>query len=239
MTDDGQNELLSSLDAHDYGLLRPHLTRIHLEQHAVLQEADQPIDNVFFLLDGMVSLLATVQTGEEIEIAGIGREGAIGTKIGLLPLLSFSTAIVQLPGIALRMPLAAFQAAAAGNIALSHIATCANDILLCNLQQAAACNAIHGTEARLARWLLQAQDRQQGNELPLTQEFLGQMLGVRRTTVTVAATALEQQGLVDYRRGKIHILDRPRLEEAACGCYRVVRKNIATIVQSARRAKTK
>jgi hypothetical protein len=113
----------------------------------------------------MVSLLASVQTGEQIEIAGIGREGAIGTKIGLLPQLSFSTAVVQLPGIALRMPLATFQAAAVGNVAFTHMATCANDILLCNLQQAAACNAIHGTEARLARWLLQARDRQQGDEL--------------------------------------------------------------------------
>ncbi|AMN40439.1 Crp/Fnr family transcriptional regulator [Rhodoplanes sp. Z2-YC6860] len=237
MTDDIQNELLASLDSHDYGLLRPHLTRIRLEQHAVLQQADYPIENVFFPLDGMVSLLASVPTGEEIEIAGIGREGAIGTKIGFLPLLSFSTAIVQLPGIAMRMPLTAFQAVAAGNIALTHIATCANDILLCNLQQAAACNAIHGTEARLARWLLQALDRQQGNELPLTQEFLGQMLGVRRTTVTVAASALEQSGLVEYRRGKIHVLDRPGLEEAACGCYRVVEKNIAAVVKAARRAK--
>jgi CRP-like cAMP-binding protein len=236
MTDDNQNELLSSLDAEDYGLLRPHLTRIHLQQHAVLQEADQPIEYVFFPLSGMVSLLASVQTGEQIEIAGIGREGAIGTKIGLLPQLSFSTAVVLLPGIALRMPLATFQAAAVGKVALTHIATCANDILLCNLQQAAACNAIHGTEARLARWLLHARDRQQGDELPLTQEFLAQMLGVRRTTVTVAATALEQRGLVKYQRGKIHILDGPRLQEAACGCYYTVRKNIAAIVDSARRA---
>jgi CRP-like cAMP-binding protein len=186
-----------------------------------------------------VSLLASLPTGEEVEIAGIGREGAIGTKIGLLPQLSFSTAVVQLPGIALRMPLGAFQAAAVGNVALTHIATCANDIMLANLQQAAACNAMHGTEARLARWLLQAQDRQQGDELPLTQEFLAQMLGVRRTTVTVAASALEGHGIVQYQRGKIHILDRPRLEEAACGCYRIVRQNIAAIVETARRAKTK
>jgi len=169
MPDDNQNELLSSLDAHDYGVLRPHLTRVHLEQHAILQRADEPIENIYFPLDGMVSLLAIFPTGEEVEIAGIGREGAIGTKIGVLPLLSFSTAVVQLPGIALRMPLAAFQAAAVRNIALTHIATCANDIMLANLQQAAACNATHGTEARLARWLLQAQDRQQGDQLPLTQ----------------------------------------------------------------------
>jgi CRP-like cAMP-binding protein len=205
----------------------------------VLQQANQPIENIYFPLDGMVSLLASLPTGEEVEIAGIGREGAIGTKIGLLPQLSFSTAVVQLPGIALRMPLGAFQAAAVGNVALTHIATCANDIMLANLQQAAACNAMHGTEARLARWLLQAQDRQQGDELPLTQEFLAQMLGVRRTTVTVAASALEGHGIVQYQRGKIHILDRPRLEEAACGCYRIVRQNIAAIVETARRAKTK
>lgn len=239
MADDTKNELLSSLDVHDYGLLRPYLTRIHLEQHAILQEAQQPIENVFFPLDGMVSLLAVFPTGEEIEIAGIGREGAIGTKVGLLPQLSFSRAIVQLPGVALRMPLAKFKEAAVGNVALTHIATCANDIMLANLQQAAACNAVHGTEARLARWLLQAQDRQPGDELPLTQEFLAQMLGVRRTTVNVAANALEQHGLVEYQRGKIRILNRPLLEEAACGCYRIVRKNIDTIVATAQRAKAK
>jgi CRP-like cAMP-binding protein len=159
MPDSNHNELLASLGADDYALLRPHLTRVHLEQHSILQRPAQPIEDIFFPLEGMVSLVATFPAGQEIEIAAIGREGAIGTKVGLLPQLAFATAMVQLPGLALRMPLPQFQKAAVGNVAITHIATCANDVMLANLQQAAACNAIHSAEARLARWLLHAQDR--------------------------------------------------------------------------------
>jgi CRP-like cAMP-binding protein len=161
----------------------------------------------------------TFPTGQEIEIAAIGREGAIGTKVGLLPQLAFATALVQLPGVALRMPLSQFQKAAVGNVAITHIATCANDVMLANLQQAAACNAIHSAEARLARWLLHAQDRYPHDRLPLTQEFIAQMLGVRRTTVSVAARTMEEQGLLKTRRGHVQIVDKEGLEKKACGCY--------------------
>ena len=237
MPNDPNNDLLASLAADDYALLRPHLTRVHLEQHNVLQQAAQPIEDIFFPLEGMVSVVASFPTGQEIEIAGIGREGAIGTKVGLLPQLAFADALVQLPGVALRMPLSQFQKAAVGNVAITHIATCANDVMLANLQQAAACNAIHSAEARLARWLLHAQDRYPSDSLPLTQEFMAQMLGVRRTTVSVAAGTLEEQGLLKYRRGKVQIVDKAGLEKMACGCYRIVKTNIEMIVDTARRAK--
>jgi CRP-like cAMP-binding protein len=184
----------------------------------------------------MVSLLANMITGESIEIAAIGREGAIGAKLGLEPQLAFAQAMVQLPGSALRMGIEKFQEAARQSVAITHLATCANDVMTANLQQAAACNAVHHVEARLARWLLHASDCQQGDTLPLTQELLSTMLGVRRTTVSLAAHGLQSAGLIRYRRGKVELIDRGRLERVSCECYGTMRRNIELIVQSARLA---
>jgi CRP-like cAMP-binding protein len=230
------NLLLSTLSDGDYALLRPHLTRVRLKQQSVVQEAAKPIQHIYFPLEGMVSLLASLDSGEEIEIAAVGREGAIGTKVGLQPQLAFAKAIVQLPGSALRIDLATFQQAALRSLAITHIATCANDVMIANLQQSAACNAMHGLEARLARWLLHARDRYDHDRLPLTQEFLSQMLGVRRTTVSLAAHTLQQAGLVKYSRGKIELLDRAGLEAVSCECYSTVRRNVGLIVQTAKSA---
>lgn len=233
---DGTNELLDALSAADYALLRPHLTRVNLEQHTVLQQPETPIEHVYFPLSGMISLVAS-SLGMEIEIAAIGNEGAIGTKIGLHPQLSFSTAIVQLPGVAMRIGLADFQKLSLGNLAITHISTCANDVLVANLQQAAACNALHSAEQRLARWLLHAHDKFGGDDLPLTQEFLSKMLAVRRTTVTVAAGALERQGLLRTGRGHVTITDREGLEKMACGCRAILQNNIDAILATADLAK--
>ena len=121
-------------------------------------------------------------------------------------------------------------------LAVTHLATCANDVMTANLQQAAACNAVHDVEARLARWLLHASDRQESNTLPLTQEFLAMMLGVRRTTVSLTAHALQTAELIRYRRGKVELTDRAGLEAMSCECYRAVRRNIELIVQNAKLA---
>jgi CRP-like cAMP-binding protein len=184
----------------------------------------------------MISLVALLKSGEAIEIAAIGREGAVGIKIGLQPQLSFARAIVQLPGTALRIELDKFQQAARESLGITHLASCANDLLTANLQQAAACNAMHPLESRLARWLLHARDRFDSDALPLTQEFLSQMLGVRRTTVSLAAHALQKAGLIRYRRGKIELLDRDGLEAVSCECYQAVRGNVDLIVKTARAA---
>ncbi len=135
------------------------------------------------------------------------------------------------------MPLPQFQNVALGNPAIAHIATCANDVMMTNLQQAAACNAVHSAEARLARWLLHAQDRYPSDTLPLTQEFMAQMLGVRRTTVSLIAGAMEERGLLKYQRGKVHIVDRPGVARMACSCYEIVKGNIDKIIELAKRAK--
>lgn len=227
------NLLLASLAREDYALLHPHLTQVHLKQHSVLQEPEQPITQIHFPLEGMISVVAVVTSGETIEIAAIGREGAVGAKVGLNPHLAFARAVVQLPGVALRIDFGKFQTAAKQSPAITHLATCAMDVMSVNVQQAAACNAMHPVEARLARWLLHARDRFNSDQLPLTQEILAQMLGVRRTSVTLSATILQKAGLIKYRRGKVELTDRAALEKLSCGCYGAVRRNVELIIQTA------
>lgn len=225
------NLLLATLDAENLSLLEPHFKSVALEQYDILHEAGARIEYVYFPLNAMVSLLAIMEGGEAIEIAAIGREGAIGAKVGARPPLSFARAIVQLGGTALRIDIAKFQQAATKRLAIAELAMCANDVLMANLQQSAACNPMHAIEARIARWLLHARDRYDSDSIPITQEFLSEMLGVRRPTVTLAAGMLHGAGLIRYRRGVIEILDRDRLEAASCECYAVVRQNIARILR--------
>src|SRR5262249_3328288 len=134
-------------------------------------------------------------------------------------------AIVQLPGTAAWTSASQFHMAAAQSPALRDLIARHNDVLLAQVQQSVACNALHGLEARLCRWLLQTHDCIDGNVIPLTQEFLGQMLGVRRNTVTIAARLLQSAGLIRYQRGHIRVLDRAALENTSCECYAVIRQN--------------
>jgi len=131
-----------------------------------------------------------------------------------------------LPGTAAWLSASQFHAAANECQAIRDLVVRYNDLLLAQVQQSVACNALHALEARLSRWLLQTHDCVDGDAIPLTQEFLGQMLGVRRTTVTIAARLLQSTGLIRYRRGLIHILDRTALEDISCECYAVVRHNL-------------
>jgi CRP-like cAMP-binding protein len=152
----------------------------------------------------------------------IGRGGVIGASAGLGAKSTFGRAVVQLPGTAGWISASQFRAAANQS---RDLVVRYNDLLLAQVQQAVACNALHALEARLSRWLLQTHDCIDGDGIPLTQELLGQMLGVRRTTVTTVAQVLQSAGLIRYRRGLIQIVDRPALEDIACECYAVVRHN--------------
>lgn len=228
------NTLLAALTERDFALLAPHLTKVRLISKDILQHSEAPILHAYFVLEGMISLVARLSTGEEIEIGAIGREGAIGTKLGVQPPLSFAQALVQLPGTALRMEAVKFQQIALSSLGIVHLATCANEILAANLQQSAACNAIHGIEARLARWLLHARDRYDHDEMPLAHEFLSQMLGVRRSTVSLAAHTLQAAGVISYRRGKISITNREALEAISCECYNTVQRNVKLLGEFAK-----
>jgi CRP-like cAMP-binding protein len=219
------NRFLATLPPHDFSLLAPHLRTIPLERGAMLYDAGEEIEHVYFPHSGMVSLVAVMQNGATVETATIGRAGVIGASAGLGARSTIARAIVQLPGTAAWISASQFHTAAAQSPALRDLIVRHNDVLLAQVQQSVACNALHGLEARLCRWLLQTHDCIDGNVIPLTQEFLGQMLGVRRTTVTIAARLLQSAGLIRYRRGHIQILDRAALEDIACECYAVVKHN--------------
>jgi CRP-like cAMP-binding protein len=224
------NHLLDELGDAGFALLEPHLRNVELLQGTVLQEHDAPIEHVYFLLSGVVSLISVMKGGEMIETAVVGREGAIGAFGALGPWNAFSRAVVRLPGAAAAIPVSAFQAAARQSDRIRNLILRYKDSLLAQVQQMAACNALHGIEERLARWLLQTLDRFDHPKLPLTQDLMAQMLGVRRTTITLVAGKFQEAGLIRYSRGQVVVLDRPRLEEAACECYRTIhRRNEAVL----------
>lgn len=233
LTTQSPNSLLALLPAADFALLKPQLREIPLRQGAVLQEPGEFVQQVYFPIDGIISLLAVMRTGEAIETATIGREGAVGSLAGLGPRRSYTRAVVQVDGAALRIPAATFRAASERSAAIFDTVVRYSEMLLIQVGQTAACNALHDVEARLSRWLLQANDRLEGNTVGLTHEFLSQMLGVRRTTVTVVASNLQQAGLIKYRRGQIVIVDRPGLEARACECYAAIRDQINGVLPAA------
>jgi CRP-like cAMP-binding protein len=229
-----RNRLLAALPPADMALLAPHLKDFPLIQGVVLQEQGDRIDQVYFTHEGMISLLTVMQQGDAIETATVGREGAVGSLAGLGPRRSHTRAVVQVAGIASRIAAPRFRKIAEESQAVRDIIVRYGEMLLIQVQQTAACNALHDVEERLSRWLLQARDRVDGNTIRLTHEFLSQMLGVRRPTVTVVARMLQDAGLIRYHRGHIEIIDRPGLEARACECYAFIRGQIDKVTPGSR-----
>ena len=221
-----RNRLLATLDAPALALLKPHATELEFRSGTLLQEAGETTAHVYFPFEGMISLLAVMADGRAIETATVGREGCVGAMSGFGARPSFTRAVVQLPLTAARIPSARFRAATAASEQIRNLVVGYNEVLLGQVQQTAACNALHPAAARFARWLLQARDRTDSDELPLTQEFLAQMLGVRRTTVTQIARQLEKAGIVRSLRGRVFIVNRKKLEETACECNNALRKQL-------------
>ena len=220
----GRNRLLAALPPAEFALLAPHLVETTLDRGAVLQESGLPIRRVYFPHGGLVSLLGSAPEGHAVDTATIGREGAIGLSAGVGSQLSWSRAVVQLPGDAVHIAPARLADIAEQSRAVHGMIVHYNDILLAQVQQSVVCNAVHHVQERLCRWLLHAHDRIDGDVIPLTQEFLSGQLGVQRTTVTAICQMLQAEGALDVRRGRIHICDVTALERRACACYRVVRR---------------
>ena len=219
----GQNRLLGSLPPADFALLAPYLEKIAIKQDAVLLRTGSKIGHVFFPHGGAISLMLDMPNGETVATAVIGCEGAVGILSVLGPSHSSVTAVVRVAATASQIPAPRFQAAFNNSVAVRQIVQAHTMALLAQFQHVAACNALHPVEARLARWLLHIQDRIDSNTISLTQEALSQLLGVRRTTVTLVLHKLRKLGAVrSDRRGFIEI-DRARLEETACECYRPMR----------------
>jgi CRP-like cAMP-binding protein len=223
------------LPPHDFSFLAPHLRTIALERGVMLHDVGEEIEHVYFPHTGMVSLVAVMQSGAVVDTAAVGRSGVVGASAGLGARSTFGRAIVELPGTAAWLSASRFHAAASQSQAIRDLIVRYNDLLLAQVQQSVACNALHTLEARLCHLLLQTHDCVDGNDIPLTQEFLGQMLGVRRTTVTIAARLLQSAGLIRYRRGHIQILVRAGLEDIACECYAVARQNTEKVFAASSR----
>jgi CRP-like cAMP-binding protein len=188
----------------------------------VLFEPGESIADIYFPHTGLISLLIVGRDGGAIETATIGREGAVGLHAGLGGRRSFTRAIAQIGGRFSTIQAPRFEHIAGSSEPIRDLILRYTEVLWAEAQQSAACNAAHGAEARMCRWLLQCADRTGSDELPLKQEFLAQMLGVRRTTVTLIAQSVQEKGLIKYRRGRIELLDRNGLAESACECYDVM-----------------
>jgi CRP-like cAMP-binding protein len=220
-----RNGLLASLPRQDLLALWPELRPIPLVRGSVLFGADEPLMHVYFVETGLVSLLAVFEDSTTSEVAMVGREGVVGVGTLLGGDAAFGKGVVRAPGLAMAIEVSRFQNATQKIPTLRAACEAYARVFLRESLQTAACNSVHMVAERCARWLLMSQDRGDGKMLSLTQEYLAEMLGVSRSTVTVAAGALQRAGLIRYRRGAIRVLDRLGLERASCECYRVVRSH--------------
>lgn len=217
------NNLLAALPRKDYQLLLARLEPITLTFGEVLYRPGEPIRHVYFPTDSLVSLLTLAEGHQALEVGMVGREGMLGIPLALGVSDSPVRALVQGSGMALRMTSAHFHNEFQQSVLLQREVYRYTYELMVQMTQTAACNRFHRVEARLARWLLMTRDRVRSNQFHLTQDLLGNMLGVRRVGVTKAAGALRQRKLISYNRGEISILDGDSLETAACQCYQIVK----------------
>jgi CRP-like cAMP-binding protein len=224
------NLLLEALPDSERRALDPYLKQVELHQHDVLFDIRDTIRDVYFPLDAVVSLVVPLSTGETVETAMVGRDGVLGAAAALNGRLSLNRAMVQIGGRSLRCPLEPLKQIVREHHHIRELVGGHEQALFAQAQQAAACNATHVIESRLAKWLLRAADLHGGDELPLTQEYIAQMLGVRRTSVTVVARTLQEAGLIRYTRGKIKLLEIPALRETACECYETVKMNYSALL---------
>ncbi len=219
------NLLLSSFAPPDLELLRPHLRPVVLESTKILHESGENIGGVYFPFDAVISLVVLLEGGETVEAAMVGRDGVIGASAALDGKLALNRAIVQIGGHGVVCEPDAFKRVALDRPGMLSMIISHEQTVYGQAQQSAACNILHDSTARLCRWLLRARDLSGSDTLPFTQEFLAEMLGVRRTTVSPVAHTLQAAGMIRYRRGKIEITDVEALRESACECYETVRDN--------------
>ena len=222
----GGNRLLAALPPADFGLLAPHLQKVAFDIDAVLVHSGDELDQVYFPHSGAIAFMVDMPDGQTVATTLMGREGALASLAVLGPSRSSVTAIARLAGTASLISATKFRLAYARSAMIRHVVQVHARTLLLQLQHVAACNALHQVEGRLARWLLQLHDRVPDDVLPLTQEALAQLLGVRRTTVTLAMNKLRGAGAIPSdRRGSVEI-DRARLESVACECYALMQRRI-------------
>lgn len=218
------NLFLESLSAESRDLLVKQCVEIDLPLRKSLYEAENIPRYAYFLTSGIASVVAAMDDGSTAEVGLIGREGVVGSFHLLGPANVSTNCFIQLEGSSLRIPFGGLVHAFRSNEEIRDRALEFVQEQAISLSQLAGCNRLHESEERLARWLLMAQDRTGTDVLDFTQEFLGMMLGSRRTTVTLIAGVLQRSGLIEYRRGRVTILDREGLEATACDCYKITKQ---------------
>jgi CRP-like cAMP-binding protein len=216
------NRLLAALPRADYERLRVDLVPVALRHKQTLWEPNQPIEALYFPIDAMASVLAVTESAM-VEVGTIGNEGLVGLPIFLGAPTSTNRAIVQVAGQGERLAIGPFQREVRRGGRFRELLQRYTQGFLTQVSQTTACNRAHSAERRLARWLLIIRDRVGRNQFPMTHEFLGQMLGVRRATVSQTAASLQRAKLISYSRGMITIRNGSALERATCECYRIVR----------------
>jgi CRP-like cAMP-binding protein len=227
------NRILAALSPAERERLHPALTCVQLPIKQVLFEPGEEIRAVHFPLDGVVSLVTPLEGGAIVEVATIGNEGIVG--VPAVPGGSLAVrAISQVTGYSARMDARVFLAEVERSRQLGTLVRRYVQALVGQIAQAAACNRLHSSEERLSRWLLMSHDRVGVDEFAITHEFLGQMLGSRRATVTLSAGILQAAGLIRHQRGQVTILNRRGLEEVACECYRVIKRELDQVVDRPR-----
>ena len=217
------NYLLQALPAAEIEALRPRLELIDLVRETVLVEAGAPLTHVYLPHSGAISMMVRLSEGQTVGVATVGRDSVFDASAAFGGRTSLTAAVVLLPGAASILDIADFRAAADRSVVFRTALARHEQALYVQTQQSAACNASHSVEARLSRFLLRARDLYDSETLPLTQEFLAQMLGVQRNAVSIVAHALQQAGIIRYSRGNIDIADADGLRETSCECYDAVK----------------
>ena len=225
-----KNLFLAALPPRDLALLRPALQVVELKQGDILSEPGRSVSDIVFIEAGMVSILTAMRDGSAIEIATLGRESITGVLSAIGDHRSNVRAIVQISGSGWKIRARDFRTAVDKSRTLRNLVLLSSELEIAQMQQIAACNALHSAEARLCRWILQVRDRIDGDVIALTQDFLAQMLAVRRPTVTLIAQKLQNAGLIRYRRGRIAITDHDGLEKLACECVGEIRNKTRQIL---------
>jgi CRP-like cAMP-binding protein len=224
------NRLLASLPAKIFAALQPHLKVVNLKLGDVLAEAGGSVKRVYFPHSGAISLVVEMSVGDMIETAMVGKDGVLNGASALDGKVSLNKGLVQLAGVASVVDADRLRTIADDNSAFRSIIIRHEQVLFAQSQQSAACNASHSVERRMCRWILRMRDLAESDQLTLTQEFLAQMIGVRRSSVSIVAGTLQKARLIQYRRGNIRILDVEGLREGCCECYGAVKAHYDRLI---------
>jgi CRP-like cAMP-binding protein len=221
-----RNRLLAALRPRDFALLEFHLQIVPIREGEFLHLPGDEIEQVYFLHKGIVSLMAISEDGNAIATASVGSEGAIGTIAGTGFVRAFTRATVQAQGVASQIAVSHFRCAVSKSEAINELLTRYHMALMCQVQQTSLCNAVHDATSRLSRLLLVLSEQSEDDTISFSQERLADMLGLRRSSVTLAAQTLQSRHFISYRRGRIEIVNRKGLKAAACECYEVVSRTL-------------